>query len=444
MSYQEKLAEIRQQEGTAGIHFGVFEKLKHGFWNHICFSYDTPKRHFALVHNGEVLFNYSRSQSLAFQVPDGPSKSMFTPVSRFPDGSWKSKLWGSSCRSTDNWWEDLTCDNEEDFKNLAFIRILTHHFVGFYTDSNMWSKSLSIDEMIDWTTCKSFAKGNLLPWNPDSWTSIVVDDKGKPMKAQKDVEMDTETLCVKPSPNGKIYTMFGDKMFSHKKAFHLCKQFSGTMAHTSSMDEAQIVSNFMQSMRDSSEDWEAILDEYTWYRYTDEEVEGIWADPETGFVASINNCPDDPNDCQSVIDWDSLYQPEGGRFENCVGVVRSTTAYDGICSTRANVVCENISNEIKVRGLCSVTLIGKKYIMAPEPVNRRRYFSGYTGWSLIFQENIWNLKHTIIEDTFAKYTESEDYPLGRKSWLVTNDACTGEMIFPKLNKAKKWSFVLSK
>ena len=163
----------------------------------------------------------------------------------------------------------------------------------------------------------------------------------------------------------------------------------------------------------------------TWYRYTDNEEEGVWRDPETGFIASKMNCPEDPNECYGVIPWYLLHEPEGGRGENCVGGLEQIDAYDLGCEQPINVVCENAITEMNLRGLCPLTIIGKKYIMAQEPFGKKRYFSGYTGWTLSFENNVWNLKHSFIKDTHAKVTETKDYPMGRKNWLIHNDACTG-------------------
>ena len=35
------------------------------------------------------------------------------------------------------------------------------------------------------------------------------------------------------------------------------------------------------------------------------------------------------------------------------------------------------------------------------------------------------LKTARVKETFAKFTASKDYPMGRRDWLVTNDVCSG-------------------
>ena len=40
---------------------------------------------------------------------------------------------------------------------------------GYITDLHFWGRSLSVDEMFDFTTCRSFQPGDILPWNVDDW-----------------------------------------------------------------------------------------------------------------------------------------------------------------------------------------------------------------------------------------------------------------------------------
>ena len=139
------------------------------------------------------------------------------------------------------------------------------------------------------------------------------------------------------------------------------------------------------------------------------------------------NCPENRNECFGEIDW-GILEPEGGRAENCAAGIEWTYSIDITCDYLMSVACEDITTELTLRGLCPATLIGLKYLMNAEPFGRRRYFSGYTGWKLIYK-NEWNLEHSLLPDTFAKYTETTDYPLGRKKWMITNDACTGTKSF---------------
>ena len=136
-------------------------------------------------------------------------------------------------------------------------------------------------------------------------------------------------------------------------------------------------------------------------RYTDAEEEGVWKDPETGFIASYEKCPDDPNECYGVIDWETLGEPEGGAAENCASGIEDKYTIDLTCDSILSVLCEEATTELNLRGLCAATLIGSKYLMSPEPINRKRFFFGYTGWTLVFKE-FWKLNNPTVSDTFAK------------------------------------------
>merc|ERR1719422_1153249 len=102
--------------------------------------------------------------------------------------------------------------------------------------------------MIDWTTCKSFEKGNLQPWNRDDWRPTVVDENGDPAIVHDEVLVDTAAFCSSPSPNGKTYTIFAEDIYTHDNAMLLCRQFGGDMAHTTTLEEDQIVRNFLQDV----------------------------------------------------------------------------------------------------------------------------------------------------------------------------------------------------
>ena len=202
------------------------------------------------------------------------------------------------------------------------------------------------------------------------------------------------------------------------------------MAHSTTKEEWEIITVFIEELRDKSTNWKEAIDTSSmWFRYRDDEVEGVWKDPETGFIASFMNCKDDPNDCYGVINWELNTQPEGGRAEQCVcGFTYHRLAWDITCKQKMNVICEEISTEITIRGLCPLSKIDKKYLMAPDPVENRRFFTGYGGWKLIYENNIWSLQHVTISDTYAEYTASKDYPMGRKTWSITNDVCSGNVL----------------
>ena len=300
-------------------------------------------------------------------------------------------------------------------------------FNGYLTDHNMWDRTLSIPEMKAWTTCQSFEKGNLLPWNHEDWTPSQLFDDNSPVIVHTEVQVNSDSFCPSSSSNGKTYTLFADNIFSHPKGLQLCKQFNGEMAHTRTLEETKIVNEAIVN------EWNqhGIKEKGVWYRYTDVKENGVWLDPETGFVASMMNCPDNPDDCYGVIQWNLNHEPEGGDGENCASGIQRTAgiernAYDLGCAIDYCVLCEEISREIVLRGLCPLSKFGKKYLISPTYLDERRFFNGYTGWKLLYEDDAWSLKHPSIPDTYARYTESKHYPMGRKTWEVTNDACSGK------------------
>ena len=146
------------------------------------------------------------------------------------------------------------------------------------------------------------------------------------------------------------------------------------------------------------------------------------------------NCPDDPSDCYGVIQWSLSTEPNGGKAENCLRGIQKkggieNNAYDLNCAVESSIVCEDISSEVVFRGLCPLSKFGKSYLMSPYYLDERRFFNGYTGWKLSFENDVWSLRHPTIADTYAEYTESKHYPMERRTWQVTNDVCSSNAEF---------------
>ena len=439
MTYQERISDIRQQGGI-NFHFPLMPKggVKPGSWNHICMAYNSEARHLVYIHNGEITFNYTNAP-LAFEVEvDGLPKMAFSPRHRRPSKNQKNKLCIYLNNSDRKFFHTYCMEVEDDPDNPectfaktsvtgGSVLVYEDDFNGFVTDHNIWSRTLSIPEMKAWTTCGSFEKGDLLPWNHENWTPTVRFFDGSPVVVHSEVEVNTDDFCPSTSQNGKTYTLFPDNIFSHPQGLHLCKQFNGEMAHSRTLEEGEIVNSYIAS------EWKkhGIKEKGVYYRYTDEEENGLWKDPETGFVASMMNCPDDPDECYGVIQWNLNHEPEGGDGENCAaGLQKSAglerSSYDLGCAIELSIACEEISREIVLRGLCPLSKFGKKYLISPNYFEERRFFNGYTGWKLSYENDAWSLRHPSISDTYAKYTESKYYPMGRKVWEVTNDVCSGK------------------
>ena len=321
--------------------------------------------------------------------------------------------------------DDPDCSKMETSRNAGRAYLTHADFNGYVTDFNIWSRTLSIPEMKTWTTCQSFEKGNLLAWNPNDWTPSQLFSDGSPVTVHSEVQVNSDAFCPSTSPNGRTYTLFTDHFFTHAEGFLLCKQFSGDMAHTRTMEESIIVNDFINTVWDKHD----IKPKGVYYRYTDVAENGVWVDPETGFVASNMKCPDNPDDCDGVIQW-SIHEPEGGDAENCAGGIQKvggleSNGYDIRCTVKHSIVCEDISSDLVLRGLCPLSKFGKRYMMSPNYLDERRFFNGYTGWKLSYENDVWSLRHPSILDTYANYGESKHYPMGRKTWQVTNDVCSG-------------------
>ena len=104
--------------------------------------------------------------------------------------------------------DDPDCSNLKTSRNAGRTYLTHADFNGYVTDLNIWSRTLSIPEMKAWTTCQSFEKGDLLPWNHEDWTPSQIFSDGSPVIVHTEVQVNSDNFCPSSSPNGKTYTFF--------------------------------------------------------------------------------------------------------------------------------------------------------------------------------------------------------------------------------------------
>ena len=141
--FVDKVAEISEQGGVYNLWPKWKRDVNSGEWNHFCFQISVSQRRFTIIHNGYIQASHLQPKLWAEVKNEVPS-TFFKPLD-------KSK----------NPWEGMLLTLSGNAKG----RFLS----GYISDVHFWRRSLSINEMFNFTTCQSFQPGDILPWNADDW-----------------------------------------------------------------------------------------------------------------------------------------------------------------------------------------------------------------------------------------------------------------------------------
>ena len=287
--------------------------------------------------------------------------------------------------------------------------------MGYTADFNMWDKALSYDDMVAFTTCKTYPKSSFLPWNIDDWTPI-----DEQTKFLKEVEVDPKEFCEKSDRYLYFY-----KASNFDRMDEFCHKFGGQTVNVSTKDQLMDTMDFFIDMHSNS-DWGLDAWDIGNYitPYTDKDKEGTYIH---------KDYPDE----MPYINW-HLLEPDGEKGENCLvnmmtvdnDTITNVIGRDYSCGADFvfNVLCENPRKFLgKIYGLCKKTSFDTSYKLSKLPSNfdeKKMYFSGNFGWQIIWEEanKFWKLSKKRDNSTYATQADS-DYPLGRKQWDVYNDKC---------------------
>ena len=267
-------------------------------WNHLCHSYDSDKRQLKYVLNGNVEVNY-KNVPFSFTLEDGINPNQF-----------------ATCTVDKNTWSKNGCTeggniDEPHGKFHIFPRL----FIGYITDYNIWDEALSTEQMKDWTTCRSYETGNVFPWDIEKWKPGGSVD-GKDVEVHDVVTVDSKDFCP---PVETVYMVFPEPNWTYDNSLKLCRRFGGTMVYTNTKHKVKIAMDVLWYLIEKSDEWKNALEKSGWMRlrYNDRETDGIWRDPETREIVSVNECPDEPSKCFTVLPWMRDTQPADKEGGNC-------------------------------------------------------------------------------------------------------------------------------
>ena len=144
---------------------------------------------------------------------------------------------------------------------------------GSVTDAQVFSRELSVEEMVDITSCRSFPNGDIISWDREPWALR------SPWNRSEPELLDLENDICSNKENG--YFMVPHKL-SFDESIHVCKKLSGTpvtftnktifddIVHHLSLASNMRASGCAQTLEDGSRSVQV------WGGGSDEAREGVW------------------------------------------------------------------------------------------------------------------------------------------------------------------------
>lgn len=266
---------------------------------------------------------------------------------------------------------------------------------GRITQINMWNRTLSAGEIHRTAFCATYELGDVFSSDREDVELFNVKVETAPLDSFCSPYNEYVILPESRDMKGALRAcqMIGNRMFApetrlqNKQLYLESLQFNETCP-----------SNFHM--------WVGLSDEQeedTWRRFSDNKTVR-----ETSFVPGF---------------------PNGGTSENCIYMSRISGLWEDIACKREWFACsactEDFERPLVLRGLCE----NKQAETMFETLGYREgkpFFHGYYG-KMIFKTpaGYWELRDTTTNTTLATLAldTSDDYPLGRHSWMLRDTVC---------------------
>merc|ERR1719150_3057722 len=220
---------------------------------------------------------------------------------------------------------------------------------GRVTDAQLWSKILSMEEMVATTSCKSFPEGDLLPWNSQSWH----------LNTSRETAT-IENLDLQDEVCGNQDLVLLPQLFSGEiEAEHICRRISARIASYTDQRQLSEIHSFLQreNLDQASDCFSGDQVVAAWLAPTDSVQEGVWRDRYT-------------EEEVVYLPWQEHRPYDGGFAYNCLlarfqlGSNQSEVEItDEECGSKFCLSCrlETPTLRLLVRGLCSDSIFEQFY-----------------------------------------------------------------------------------
>ena len=206
-------------------------------WRHTCFSLSRSTGKFKLIENGEKAVDKLNPEIIDWMNQIPQRATIFTLGCYYREG-------GSGFMS----------------------------MYGSVTDAHMFSRELTDQEMMDFTTCQSSLKGDISAWDSEQWRLI------SPKESSEIEFLDLEKDICHAQKESLFMVPF---KLSYKESLHMCKKLSGTMMTYINQTEYDNLLYFIShnsNMKSSAcvDVGEETSNINIWGGATDGIIEGVW------------------------------------------------------------------------------------------------------------------------------------------------------------------------
>ncbi len=259
-------------------------------------------------------------------------------------------------------------------------------------DFNIWDRALTLQETLDWTTCRVWAKGNIVNWNKASFEL-------------ENMEVVENAVCQIPEPG---HVGFYSKM-TFNSLRRACQNYKGQVAVVRNQE---MMTQFKTAIDMHNQSCYVFDKAKFWAGWTDEESDD--------FIAADNG--------EKLSDFQPWFlgEPNGEDLENCVVVEGRRNAWnDELCSHEFCGFCYVPRRHVlHIRGLCEESKLDDAYAWIQSKASRN-VFRGLTVSTIWFEtyDQQWIIKNYDEQEVVA--TLDDNVLMGTKQWNIENDGCGG-------------------
>ena len=343
---------------------------------------------------------------------DLKSAAKFGDWFRFP--IWDMEVWNHVCIILDagrgnlriimNGEPVLDIDCKADLSildgNLSMMGKLTasgyvYSLFGRMTDVNMWGRSLTEEEAVSWTLCRTSEGGDLVDWRTATWEA----------RGLQEVQVEREEVCRERQDRLMVTPFKRD--FDDIVA--LARMLGGRMAVVNSQEATVEISKVLEPVKE--------ICDTVFTGFTDRSEESVWVNVYTKEELTWQN-------------WD-VGQPNSNGNQDCAEMnVLTHWQHAYYCSQKLCAVIKiKESPRFQMRGVCKDSDVDIFYNLLVQTGNDTIMKAELLGlkqtkmaWSR--EQKRWNIVNLVNRKLLAYTNSTRDFPFGLHRWFFIDTPCS--------------------
>ena len=333
--------------------------------------------------------------------------------------SWQPGTWTSFCLTASSEEEmfRLMINQEIVYENLHYpahhqhshgdILLMNnndhkHPLFGAMTDFQVWNRTMTVEELEDWSSCRTESRGNVVDWENTRMTVVGLET----------LEVEKSSVC-----HTKTFPMFLTFDFSYRSLDEIksfCRNVGGEMAVAS---DSAMLEKMVESFANTR------CGPWLYAGYTDRVREGEWRNVLDG-SESLN-----------WTNWDVGEPSNGLSSYDCAFINQQKKFDDYFCTDKKCPICRfGRYRTFRLRGVCLDSQVDSFYVLKS---SRELLGNSYT--KILFDDltTEWKIVRSSNEsEVIAVQHQSSGFPLGRHKWrfISSSSRCRdGEENYRSLN-----------